>query len=501
MPAADRDSLRFSCPQCLARLTGPAAAGGPCARCPQCQFTFHVPAVGQKAAPVDDYPLMPAEQASPTDQSAYVLVICPVCDCAAHAAREEIGRKLVCPDCGTATVVSPPRKAPRRRPPRSAAEIGEYALAKEVNWAAGEVPAAEQPLVAVVCPLCHTRLHARLDQVGGTLVCPDCGTSAVIPPPPPSRRKIDPTAEAGEDYRLAEGGVAAARPAPPPEAAEALPKRPPEPLYRWPVLPRRPLFSGVFGFPFRADALEPTIKLTSGAMIVKLLIAAAMSFGAVGGGGIFALGPAAGSMFGHDRMRFPAGWILAASASGLTVLRDTSYGADAIGQWPSVLALEGLGDSVYLSAALSISAMPGVLGVVAEQLGTPASLDVVLSVWLLFPVILLSMLDNNTPMNPVSLPVWRSVFSAWRAWTPFQTVALAAAGLFWLTEVVTRRAGLLVNAMATGIFSGRGVDGLLPLVGQARLGLRRPRGPRRAGRSNARNRRRPGRQPCRGSGR
>jgi hypothetical protein len=307
----------------------------------------------------------------------------------------------------------------------------------------------------VVCPLCHTRLHAGLDQVGGMLVCPDCGTSAVIPPPPPPQRKIDPTAEAGEDYRLAEGGVAAG-PTLLPAAVEAAVERPPEPLYRRPVLPRRPLFSGVFGFPFRADALEPTIKLTSGAVIVKLLIAAALSLGAVGGGGIFALGPAAGSMFlGMIGCVLLLGWIMAASASGLTVLRDTSYGADAIGQWPSVLALEGLGDSVYLSAALSISAMPGaILGVVAEQLGTPASLDVVLSVWLLFPVILLSMLDNNTPMNPLSPPVWRSVFSAWRAWVPFQTVALAATGLFWLTEVVTRRAGLLWNATATGIFLG-----------------------------------------------
>ena len=99
---------------------------------------------------------------------------------------------------------------PWKKPPRSAAEIGEYALAKEVNWAAGEVPAAEQPLVAVVCPVCHTRLHARLDQVGGTLVCPDCGTSAVVPPPPPPQRKIDPTAEAGEDYRLIDGDKTAA---------------------------------------------------------------------------------------------------------------------------------------------------------------------------------------------------------------------------------------------------------------------------------------------------
>ena len=46
-------------------------------------------------------------------------------------------------------------------------------------------------------------MYATEDQVGGKLVCPDCGTSVAVPPPPPSRREIDVMAEAGEGYRLA----------------------------------------------------------------------------------------------------------------------------------------------------------------------------------------------------------------------------------------------------------------------------------------------------------
>ena len=63
-------------------------------------------------------------------------------------------------------------------------------------------PAAEQSYVAVPCSVCHTRMLATLDQVGGKLICPDCGTATVVPPPPPPRPKIDPMADAGEGYRL-----------------------------------------------------------------------------------------------------------------------------------------------------------------------------------------------------------------------------------------------------------------------------------------------------------
>lgn len=48
-------------------------------------------------------------------------------------------------------------------------------------------PATPPDYIPVVCHLCHTRMYGTVAQVGQTLVCPDCGTSAVIPPPPASR--------------------------------------------------------------------------------------------------------------------------------------------------------------------------------------------------------------------------------------------------------------------------------------------------------------------------
>lgn len=44
-----------------------------------------------------------------------------------------------------------------------------------------------QQLLPVVCPLCRTRMYARLDQVGQSLRCPDCDRICPVLPPAPAR--------------------------------------------------------------------------------------------------------------------------------------------------------------------------------------------------------------------------------------------------------------------------------------------------------------------------
>ena len=43
-----------------------------------------------------------------------------------------------------------------------------------------------------------------------------------------------------------------------------------------------------------------------------------------------------------------AWWLFAAAAYGLTIVRETSFGADRIADWPHFLALEGLGGWIYV---------------------------------------------------------------------------------------------------------------------------------------------------------
>lgn len=47
-----------------------------------------------------------------------------------------------------------------------------------------ETETGEQ-FILVLCPICHTRMHARREHVGRRVACPDCGTETTIPLPPP----------------------------------------------------------------------------------------------------------------------------------------------------------------------------------------------------------------------------------------------------------------------------------------------------------------------------
>ena len=74
------------------------------------------------------------------------------------------------------------RRWPRRRPRRQRSTS--IALAGDAAAKAGAPRASEQSYVAVICYRCQTRLTATLDQVGDTMLCPDCGMANVVPPPP-----------------------------------------------------------------------------------------------------------------------------------------------------------------------------------------------------------------------------------------------------------------------------------------------------------------------------
>ena len=87
----------------------------------------------------------------------------------------------------------------------------------------------QETYLPVVCPLCRTRMHARLDQVGNQLTCPDCGTVCPVLPPAqarPAPKRADP-GEYGMRESGAFGDPTAIRTTPPP-AAKSLPLPPGE---------------------------------------------------------------------------------------------------------------------------------------------------------------------------------------------------------------------------------------------------------------------------------
>ena len=425
MIPADDASLSFRCPQCLKPLQAPANLAGTQSRCPHCQKALRVPFRSRSDAKGDEYQLQKEGGSSPAEQEANILVVCSVCHARMLAAQSEIGQKVVCPDCGTPAIVVRPPKEPPKKPPRSAKEVGDYALATEVGRRPGVVPAAEQDYVPVVCSLCHTRMLASPDQVGSRLKCPDCGTATVVPPMPARRKKIDVMAGADDGYGLRgydEAKPQATAPIPPAPEEPAEPEERLVPRRKRPALPDHPFLDRTFTFPFSRSVRVRTILLTAWLLIFASTWLIAKFF-------LTRDDPSAwliGALLGGIAAIVGLVWFIIASATVFTVLRETSEGLDAIEDWPGAVFLDWMGDAGWFFCALCMSVTPGaaIAWLLAKQ-GISGEVAMLLSIFFVFPFVLMSMIETNSVFGVVSWPVLRTLFTTTSGWLRFYAAAAA----------------------------------------------------------------------------
>jgi hypothetical protein len=113
-------------------------------------------------------------------------------------------------------------------------------------------------------------------------------------------------------------------------------------------------------------------------------------------------------------------WLTFASACALGVVRDTSSGSEEVHSWPGPVFIDWIFDPLFLFNAAGISFFPVVglawlLGQGGVSLGVEA-----FAIWFFFfPIVMLSMLETNSPFGAVSLPVWRTLFRSARGWATF----------------------------------------------------------------------------------
>ncbi|MEN6452013.1 MAG: hypothetical protein ABFC96_16105 [Thermoguttaceae bacterium] len=298
----------------------------------------------------------------------------------------------------------------------------------------------------VFCPRCASRVDVGRLTVGSTLTCWSCDFKFV-----PARSDSQATAGQGRgaerQVQVEEPPIAFADR----EEQVALGLIPPLGLF----------FLGTFRFPFYLATLPQTILLSLGGIVLAAAIRLAL----------WCYFTDNASLDSHTRVLlwnglafsvafgglWAFGCVCAAAACGLTILQETSHGADTIESWPDLLRLEGWGEVVYVSTAVMLSTLPGLVATpLWHWLAIPRSLGIAVAAPAFFPVILLSMLETRSAVNPVSLPVWRSLLYAWPAWLLFHVLALA-------TAIVT--AVLVAAAMRhTGLIVGVAVAGVLPTV-------------------------------------
>lgn len=292
------------------------------------------------------------------------------------------------------------------------------------------------------CPRCAARVEIGRVQLGDDLTCHACDHQFAILREQRNR--------AGGGQGRGQGDRRNTREMKPAEgehwAREATQLAPPSGLF----------FAGVFGFPFRLNNLPHTLALATAAVVmIGTVRLAAWCLGA---------DSEEGDKFIHVLLwnglllsitlgMFSAlicGYL--ASASGLTVLLDTSHGAEAVESWPRVLLLEDVGAAAYVASGLILAALPAVLAVQLWQwLGVPKPWAIAVALPTFFPLLLLSMLESQSPLGLFSPRVWQSLLYGWRVWAIFYALSfalLAVAATVFIA--LTRHGGWTVGVAASG---------------------------------------------------
>jgi hypothetical protein len=296
------------------------------------------------------------------------------------------------------------------------------------------------------CPRCGRSFIPTGVSAGESIRCPNCrlelGTPSQ-PPPEPSDgagqgrgeeneyavrvEPASPAAEAAREY------VPLSDYTPPRMLSkddEELEDREPSPWETVREAPPRDLFfAGTFGFPFRRDALSQLLMLVGVAVLTILLLGLTIYCAGSGDGGFVAGFPIlAAILFAGLAASLLIVWLAAAAIYGICVVRETSYGVDAIENWPHAYSLDAFGDVRYVLCALVVGALPAMVAAPFwDWIGWPKTLMMTVSAAVLFPLLLLSMLERNSPMMPFSPPVWQSVTRARQAWGLFYAITLPAA--------------------------------------------------------------------------
>jgi hypothetical protein len=173
--------------------------------------------------------------------------------------------------------------------------------------------------------------------------------------------------------------------------------------------PRHPFFSGVYTYPFR---------LKTGIICVCLAIASV------------AVLVAAASVPSLPPMLIPVVCALVAIAATAVfsvasvfftrIIESTANLQDVVDEWPEFSVVDWILQALYAINSLTCSLLPLVLIVrlLPIQPAVAYGVGLVIAV-LLFPIVLLSMLEENTCMMPFSAPVWRSLTRTWWAWLLF----------------------------------------------------------------------------------
>ncbi len=263
--------------------------------------------------------------------------------------------------------------------------------------------------IETCCDHCGTRLRARVEFAGRRHTCPQCGSAIVVVLPESDEFELEPP-----PLRPSVIPPAAARQKPATTAMVS--------AYERRELPRYPLLSGIWQVPFRRGAFVLWLLLSAWSAIVWGLILFSLDIYAQGYGAFVAVcGFAAAGILGLLLA-------LTAAATWVTLLTHTSDGEDQIESWPGLMFLDWMFDGVCVLMAAAIGVFPGWL--MTQFYAEPLWRWIAITGGFLisFPIAVLSMLDADSVLCPVTPRVIASIRRCSGTWLLFLFESAVLAG-------------------------------------------------------------------------
>ncbi len=297
----------------------------------------------------------------------------------------------------------------------------------------------------VQCKLCGTLLYVEPNQAGRMIQCPDCH-SQFEAPPPPVKRSPKPTrpAVAADPMEVRfKNETPPVRPATTgTKATQDLLDRAKQELDDTPEdggettydFDTRGWLMRSFSFLFDPGLI--LIAIASGVFSAGLLLAvwwfAQQSEATRGLGSL--LGVLIGAGIGIPLMS-------ALLTNGLAVLESSANRLKRVQEWPMFNPVEWFGEIACVVVAFLLAALPGgLLALLVQYFGGGRVMMLgayLISVWLFFPPLLLSMLDLQSFFRPYSKEVYQSFQSRGEAWGAcYMMTALGLAGFYLLSIMI-----------------------------------------------------------------
>lgn len=446
--------IQLKCPICQAMLSVSPDRGGERIACDQCGGKIKVPGQAVAASEDDDWLRLESDlQPAPTSVR--------------QTPAPDLGDldDFMLPDLGDIpnSPLLPPR--PAAPPPLSESDLEALSGFSDTEDQKPAPMKLVQPKVAVddtfrvTCPNCDSLTYARPNQVGKRIRCPDCHAAIVVPPPPKAKPKYQPDIQAAATFDFQDSGE------------ENLPSRPTDPFRKsadellkaaeaahaeteeqeWELPNFQQWFSGLANV-FRDPVVGLHIFFLS--LLAFLPTAFALQYdSSVMVMGLFAVGAIFGALV---------------IANGFAILQSVANGENEVSEWPLFDPMAWLGQMVIAVASVGVAAGP--IWAVTNYLFGGGLITVamtMMSLYALYPVVLLSMLDEESILVPFSTDVTKSVMQTPDQWgAAYLASGILFFGMFLMFMIASVSSPLVGAAIAivvtvAGTFAYFGILGRL----------------------------------------